>query len=49
MKKCRKFCRLDLLKSYCSPKMAPEIRAEIPRTAYVVHTTFLANPENSCA
>ena len=47
MKSAVKYAISDLLKMLFSPKVMPEIRAEIP--VYVVHTTFLANRENSCA
>ena len=47
MKECRKVCSFRFPKKIYSTKIVPEIKAEIPRMLYVVHTTFLENQENS--
>ena len=36
-------------KNHSQQKLEPEITAKIPRAPYVVHTTFFASQENSCA
>ena len=47
MQKCRKICSFRFANFFSKKKerkkKAPEVSAEIPRTLYVAHTTFLAN------
>ena len=48
-KSAEKYAVSDLLKVLFSTKMAPEIRAEIPRTLYVHIQLYCTDQENSCA